>query len=139
MALGDKLFEETGKLTNFNVKSVHPIEGVKMEGSFASEIKGSGNFPSGRNMGSGTMRQYPHGIVDASYEWVVTTSEGEQFFWWAHEKSKVAEGGKTRGLVTVTGFTNSKKLSGMNSVIVAIDAEFDPTSQQYKGTGYEWK
>jgi hypothetical protein len=58
------------------VKSVHPIEGVKMEVSFASEIKGIGDFPDGNNRGSGTMVQYPHGIVDAAYQGVVTTAEG---------------------------------------------------------------
>ena len=138
MALGEKIFEETGKVTSVSVKSVHPIEGVKMEVSFASEIKGIGNFPSGKNMGSGIMTQYPHGIVDASYQGVVTTSVGEQYFWWAHEKSKVTERGKVKGLVTVTGFTNSQKLSWMNSIIVVIDSEFDPVSQGFRGTAYQW-
>lgn len=139
MALGEKIFEETGKVTSISVKSVHPVEGVKMEVSFTSEIKGVGNFPSGKNMGSGTMTQYPHGIVDASYQGVVMTAEGEQYFWWAHGKSKAAEGGKTKGLVTVTGFTNSQKLSWMNNLIIVIDVEFDPAAQEFKGVAYQWK
>jgi hypothetical protein len=139
MALGEKVFEEKGKVTSIKVQSVHPIEGVKMEVSFASEIKGLGKFPSGKNLGSGTMNQYPHGIVDASYQGVVATAEGEQFFWWAHEKSKVTEGGNVKGLVTVTGFTNSQKLSWMNNMIIVIDAEFDLASQEFRGTGYQWK
>jgi len=44
----------------------------------------------------------------------IAEEEGEQFMWWAHEKSKVAEGGKIRGTVLVSGFTNSQKLSWMN-------------------------
>jgi hypothetical protein len=36
--------------------------------------------------------------------------------WWAHEKSKLADGGKIRGLVMVSGFTNSQKLSWMNAL-----------------------
>jgi hypothetical protein len=40
MALGEKLFEDIGNLTKLDVKSVHPVEGVKMEVSFTSEIKG---------------------------------------------------------------------------------------------------
>jgi len=138
MALGNKIFEETGKVTSATVRSVHPVEGVKMEVSFASDIKGIGNFPSGKNMGSGTMTQYPHGVVDASYQGVVMTAEGEQYFWWAHEKSRVREGGKVKGLVTVTGFTNSPKLSWMNNLIMVIDSEFDPASQQFRGTAYQW-
>lgn len=138
MALGEKLFEEAGKVTSVSVESVHPVEGVKMQVSFMSEIKGA-KFPSGRNMGSGRMTQYPHGIVDAEFRGVVTTAENDQFFWWAHEKSKVGQDGKVRGLVIVTGFTNSQKLAWANNTIIVLDAVFDPAAQEFKGTAYEWK
>ncbi len=139
MALGEKLFEESGKIANFTVESVHPVEGVKMQVSFMSEIKGAGKFPSGKNIGSGTMRQYPHGIVDAEYHGVVTTAANEQYFWWAHEKSRISEDGKARGLAMATGFTNSQQLAWANNLIIAIDSVFDPAVQEFKGTGYEWK
>ena len=48
MALGEKLFEDIGNLTKLDVKSVHPVEGVKTEVSFTSEIKGLSKFPSGK-------------------------------------------------------------------------------------------
>ena len=51
MALGEKLFEESGNVTGFKVTKVHPTEGVTMEVSFTSEIKGIGRFPSGKNLG----------------------------------------------------------------------------------------
>jgi len=146
MALGEKLFEESGNITGFKVTKVHPSEGVTMEVSFTSEIKGVGKFPSGKNLGSGTVTQYPHGIVDASYQGsFMTTTEGggnsggDHFVWWAHEKSKVVEGGKVRGLTMVTGFTNSQKLSWMNNLIFALETEFDHNSQKMKSTAYEWK
>jgi hypothetical protein len=51
-----------------------------MKVSFTSEIKGFGKFPSGRNIGSGVIIQYPHGAVDASYHGtIMTAEEGEQF------------------------------------------------------------
>jgi hypothetical protein len=68
MVLGEILFEESGNVTGFKVTKVHPMEGVTMEVSFTSEIKGIGRFPSGKNLGSGTVTQYPHGIVDGSYQ-----------------------------------------------------------------------
>jgi hypothetical protein len=141
MALGEKLFEESGNVAGFKVTRVHPIEGTTMEVSFTSEIKGFGKFPSGKNIGSGTMTQYPHGVVDASYQGTIMTEEaGEQFMWWAHEKSRVIEGsGKIKGLVMVSGFTNSQKLSWMNSLIMALEAEFDPAALQFRATAYEWK
>jgi hypothetical protein len=144
MALGEKLFDESGNVTGFKVTKVHPIEGVTMEVSFTSEIRGIGRFPSGKNLGSGIVTQYPHGIVDGSYHGsVMTTAEGgssgEQFVWWAHEKTKMVEGGKFKGLTIMTGFTNSQKLSWMNTLIIALDLETDPESQRFKATAYEWK
>jgi hypothetical protein len=139
MALGEKLFEESGNITGLKVTRVHPIEGVTLEISFTSEIRGIGRFPSGKNLGSGTLTQYPHGIVDASWQGSVATTEGgEQFVWWAHEKSKVVEGGKIRGLTMLTGFTHSQKLSWMNNLIIALESETDPSSQKFKTTGYDW-
>jgi hypothetical protein len=142
MALGEKLFEESGNVTGFRVTKVHPVEGVTMEVSFASEIGGMGRFPSGKNLGSGIMTHYPHGIVDQSNQGSLMISEGgrgDQFVWWAHGKGKVVEGGKVRGLIIVTGFTNSQKLSWMNNLIMALESEFDPESKSFKITAYEWK
>jgi hypothetical protein len=139
MVLGEKLFEESGNVTGFKVTKVHPVEGVTMEVSFTSEIRGIGRFPSGKNLGSGIMTHYPHGIVDASYQGSVMTAEGDQFMWWSHEKSKVVEGGKVKGLNIVTGFTNSQKLSWMNNLIMALETEYDPAFQKFKITAYEWK
>jgi hypothetical protein len=110
-----------------------------MEASFTSEIKGFGKFPSGRNVRSGTMTQYPHGVVDGSYQGtVMTAGEGEQFMWWAHEKCKLADVGKIKGMVMVSGFTNSQKLSWMNRLLVLGESEFDPAAQQFRTTAYEW-
>jgi hypothetical protein len=67
------------------------------------------------------------------------TNEGDQFVWWAHGKSKVIEGGRVKGLIIVTGFANSQKLSWMNNLIMALESEFDPESKKFKITGYEWK
>ena len=139
MALGEKLFEESGKVVGFKVTKVHPVEGMTMEVSFTSEIKGFGKFPNCRNIGSGTITHYPHGAEEASYQGrLMTAEEGEQFMWWAHEKGKVAEGGKIKGLVILSGFTNSQKLSWMNSLVMAGESEFDPAAQQFKVTAYEW-
>ena len=46
MALGEKLFEESGDITNVKITRVHPVEGTTMEVSFTSEIRGVGRFPS---------------------------------------------------------------------------------------------
>jgi hypothetical protein len=139
MALGEKLFEESGNVTGFKVTRVHPIEGVAMEVSFTSEIRGIGRFPSRKNLGSGTMTHYTHSIVDQSNQGSLMTTEGDQFMWWAHGKGKVVEGGKVKGLIIVTGFANSQKLAWMNNLIMALESEFDPESKKFKISAYEWK
>ena len=139
MALGEKLFEEKGQVAGFKITKVHPIEGTTIEVSAAIDLKGFGKFPSGKEMGSGVMVQYPHGVVDGSFQGNLITAEGEVVFWWAHEKGKVGEDGKIRGLATMSAFTNSPRLSWINNLIMALETEFNPETQQIKTTGYEWK
>lgn len=139
MALGEKLFEETGMVTGVGVSSVHPVEGMKIEVSFTADTKGIGRFPSGKNMGSGTMTQYAHGIRDGKYHGVFTTNLAEQYSWWSHEKSKLTLGGKSKGIIIVTGFTLSQTLSWLNSLIMILDSEFDSLTQEYRSIAYEWK
>jgi hypothetical protein len=140
MALGQKLFEESGNITGLKITKVHPFEGVTTEVSFTSEIRGEGKFPNGQNLGSGIMTKYPHGIIDSTWHGSLMTAEnGEQFIWWAHEKSKAVEGGNFKGLNIMTGFTNSQRLSWMNSLIIGLEVSGSVFSQTFKATGYEWK
>lgn len=139
MGLGEKLFEEAGKITAFKVIKVHPIEGTSTEITFRSDIRGIGRFPNGKNVASGTMMKYPHGIIDAAWQGTLTTTEhGEEFMWWAHEKARVLEDGKIRGLNIVTGFTNSQNLAWMNSLIIMVDFAGSVTSDEFSATAYEW-
>ena len=140
MALGEKLFEESGEITGLKITRVHPIEGVTTEVSFTSEIRGEGRFPSGQSLGSCIMTKYPHGIIDGTWHGsLMTADDGDQFMWWSHEKSKVVEGGNIKGLNIMTGFTNSQKLSWMNNIILALEISGSVFSQKFKATGYEWK
>ena len=140
MGLGKKLFDESGNISGFKVTKVHPSEGVTTEVSFISHIKGEGKYPSGENLGSGILTKYPHDIIDGAYQGLLTiTKSGDQFLWWAHEKSRVTDEGKIRGLTIITGFTNSETLSWMNNLIIAVDVEGSIFSQEFKATGYEWE
>ncbi len=138
MALGEKLFEEAGKIPGFKVTKVHPIEGVRTEITFRSEIRGIGRFPNGKNLCSGTMTKFPHGIIDAAWQGTLTTEQAEQFMWWGHEKAKLFEDGRIRGLNTVTGFSNSQNLSWMNSLIIIVDLAASVLSDEFCATAYEW-
>lgn len=138
MGLGQKLFEEAGKITAFKVIKVHPIEGTSTEITFRSEIRGIDRFPNGKNVASGTMTKYPHGIIDAAWQGTLTTEHGEEFMWWGHEKSRVLEDGKIRGLNIVTGFTNSENLSWINKLIIVVELAASVYSDEFCATAYEW-
>ena len=138
MALGQKLFEEVGKISGFKVAKVHPLEGVTTELSFTSDIKGIGRYPSGKNLASGIITKYHHGIIDGSWQGTLTSELGDQFIWWAHEKSKVLEGGEIKGLNVATGFTNSQKLSWMNNLIIVIELSGSVISDDFSAVGYEY-
>src|SRR5690606_20958946 len=66
-------------------------------------------------------------------------SDGDTFMWWAHEKAKTIEGGRTRVSVMLSGYTNSQKYSWLNNLVLVLESDFDPTTLQIKSTGYEWK
>ncbi len=139
MAIGQKLYEESGKVTGFKITKVHPVEGTVMEISFMADVKGFSKFPSGRNIGSSVVRQYPHGMMDTSLQGNIMTVERDQIFYWAHEKSKIVEGGKkTKGAGTISLFTHSQKLSWINNIILADEVEIDLDSQQFTVAAYEW-
>ena len=138
MVLGEKLFEESGNITGVKVTKVHPIEGVSTEISFTSEIRGEGRFPNCENLASGIVTKYPYGIIDATWQGLLTTSgDGEQYLWWGHEKGKTIEDGKIKGLIIVTGFTKSQKLSWINNLIIALESEGSVSSQKFQAVGYE--
>jgi hypothetical protein len=138
MTIGQELFEEVGKITDFKVVKMHPLEGVKTEVSFTSDIKGIGRYPTGKNLASGTITKYSHGIIDGAWQGALTNEHGEQFLWWAHEKSKVLENGIIKGLNLATGFTSSQKLSWMNSLIIVIELSGSIYSDEFNALGYEW-
>ena len=77
ISIGQKLFEQTGKITGARVTKVHPVEGIVMEVSSMSDVKGFGNFPNGKNITSGIITQHPPGVFDASLQGVITTTTEE--------------------------------------------------------------
>jgi hypothetical protein len=91
-----------------------------------------------KELASGTMTRYPHGIIDATWQGTLTTEIGEQFVWWSHEKGKVLQDGKIKGLNRVTGFTNSQNLSWMNTLIIVVELAGSVHSDEFCASAYEW-
>ena len=137
MVLGAKLWEEKGKVIGVSVKSVDS-EGVRVEETFASELKGIGRFPSGRNMGTLNMVTRPDGFSNGTGQGIFTTQDGDSVVWKLFGLGKL-EAGKEKSVAIVQFMTTSQKLSWMNSLIVVIEAIADPKTMELSDTGYEWK
>jgi hypothetical protein len=136
LVLGEKLWEEKGKAIGMSVKSIGP-EGVHMEETFASEVKGLGRGPGGRNMGTIDFVQAPSGGSSGAGQGIFTTEDGS-VVWKTYFLGK-SEAGKGKSVFIIQFMTTSQKLSWMNSLIVAEEVILDEKTQEFSGTGYEWK
>ena len=137
MVLGEKLWEEKGKMVGMSVKSIGP-EGVRTEFSFASEIKGLGRFPNCKNFGTFDNVMTPAGPASGTGQGICTAENGDTAAWKAYTMGK-SEGAKRKGVLIIQFMTTSQKLSWLNSLIVVYDTVTDATTSEFTGTGYEWK
>ena len=135
MALGEKLFEEKGKMTIPFIKEID-ANGITMKQSFTSELKGFGKWPSGMNLGSGKIVVNQSGKGHGKWHGIITTSDGEMVVWAGSGRSKRTA--KTmKGVMLLTFMTNSEKLKWMNDIIVVTDIAGD--MMEFTDVGYEWK
>jgi hypothetical protein len=137
MVLGEKTVEEKGKVIGFSVKAVDS-EGLHVEESFATEVKGFGRFPSGRNMGTLNVVTRPDGVFSGTGQGMFTAQDGDNVVWKCHFVGK-PEAEKHKSVVIVQFMTTSQKLSWMNSTIGYEESIFDPKTMEISGTGYDWK
>ena len=137
LVLGEKLWEEKGKAIGVSVKSIDS-EGVHMEETFASELKGIGRFPSGRNMGTLNIVTRPDGFSSGTGQGIFTTQNGDSVVWKLFGLGKL-EAGKDKSIAIVQFMTISQKLSWMNSLIVVLEAIADSKTMEISDAGYEWK
>ena len=136
MALGEKVAEEKGKITGMSVKSIGP-EGMVIELNIASEIKGFGRTPNGRNIGTLTLIQGPK-LSPSTGQGMVVTEDGETLPWRINGVGKIV-GGKRKAISLVTFSTSSQKYAWVNDGIFVLDSEFSADLSQFSDTSYEWK
>ena len=135
MPMGEKWFEEKGKMTMTYIESID-MNGIVMKQSFESDLKGMGKFPSGKNMGSGTIMVKPSGKAHGKWQGILMTADGEMVTW--HGKGQSARNGpNVKGVMLISFMTMSEKLKWMNMATVVMDITGDMT--QFTGVGSEWK
>jgi hypothetical protein len=135
MAIGEKLFEEKGKTTMTFVDSLD-ANGITMKQSQNSEIKGIGKFPSGMNMGSGTIWINQNGKAHGKWFGMMMTKDNETIVWAGSGHSKRHDG-TVKGIMVLTFMTKSEKYDWINSIIAVNDIEGD--MMEFKAAAFEWK
>jgi hypothetical protein len=135
MAMGDKLFEEKGKITMTFVESID-ANGIVMKQSFNSEVMGVGEFPSGMNIGSGTIRIGMDEKAHGKWHGMMMTEDKETVVWKGSGHSKRHEG-DVKGIMVVTFMTKSEKYAWMNSIIAVVDIQGN--MMDFTSSAYEWK
>jgi len=137
LVLGEKLWEEKGKVIGMSIKSIGP-EGVHMEETFTSASKGFGPVPSGTNMGTMDFVEAPGGGFSGTALGIFTSQDGDTVTWKSYLFGKL-EAGKYRSLLIIKFWTASQKLAWMNGFIAAAEGITDPKTMELSDTGYEWK
>jgi hypothetical protein len=135
MALGEKLFEEKGKVTAGFIHQIN-LEGVVMKQSFTSEIKGFGKWPSGMNMGSGMVKMMPGGHARGKWHGIFNLSDGEMVVWKGSGRSK-RTANSIKGVMLISFMTMSEKYKWMNDVIAIAEVSGD--AMTFSDVTYEWK
>ena len=137
LVLGEKIAEERGKVIGMSVKSIGP-EGVHMEETFATEVKGLGRAPSGRNIGTMDLIEVPGGFFSGTGQGYLVTQDGDSVVWKCYSMGK-SEAGKYKSVNIIQFMTTSQKLSWMNGYIAVDEGMSDPKTMELSSTGYEWK
>ena len=137
MVLGEKIGEEKGKVIGVSIKAIDS-EGIHVEETLASEVKGFGRFPGGRNMGTLNMVETPSGGVSGTGQGIVTSQDGDIVAWKCYVLGK-SQAGKTNGVAIIQFMTTSQKLSWMNGLIIVEETVADSKTMEFSGTAYEWK
>jgi hypothetical protein len=137
LVLGEKTWEEKGKMMGMSIKSIGP-EGVHMEETFASEVKGLGRAPSGRNIGTINVIETPGGFLSGTGQGYLVTQEGDSVVWKCYLLGKL-EAGKTKSVNIIQFMTSSQRLSWMNGFIAVAESIADEKTMEFSDTGYEWK
>lgn len=133
MAIGrKKLFEEIDKPTEMKILS-EGQEGIEIEASWTGELKGFNGFPDGKKVGSGNSIKGKNGVTISHWQGVFTTNDGQELSFKGHDMSK-----NNKFVVLRTYLTNSGKLSWMNGLICILEGEFNPNTNEFRSSGYEW-
>lgn len=139
MAIGEKLWEQRGKATSVNIKSVGP-EGRRVEQTSVREFKGFGRAQSIDGIITVTVEisQEADTTACGTGRGIAITNDGDTIIWKyaVVGVGKPSKGVKSLGVAVLS--TTSMKYNWMNSLLVVAEGALDAQGQEVQNI-YEWK
>ena len=121
--LGEKIGEETGKITGRRILEGDDYRYVKIETSFETQATILGM--QGVNMGTFTIFERIPGQVYAEGRGIFMTMDGQGGIWNGHGVGRMSDDGKMAVAASIAFQTDSDKLSKLNGMLVLVEHTSD--------------
>ncbi len=134
--LGEKIGEESGKVTTRRILPGDDYRYVKMEITYEAESTVLG--VSGMNIGTYVIYERIPGQIYGEGRGIFMSSEGESAIWNGHGVGHPTGDGAGVAIAAAVSYQASGKLSPLNSVMVVVEHTTDGDGNAHSLL-YEWK
>jgi hypothetical protein len=134
--LGEKIGEESGRVTARRVLEGDDYRYVKMEITFETTATILGH--EGMNIGTYTIFERIPGQIYGDGRGIFMANDGESAIWNGHGVGRPTEDGMGVAFAASVAFQSSEKLSALNGVLVVVEHSTDAQGNA-RSTLYEWK
>lgn len=134
--LGEKIGEESGRVTNRRVLEGDDYRYVKMEITF--EATGTLLGHEGSNIGTYTIFERVPGQMYGEGQGIFMANDGSSAIWNGHGVGHPTGDGMSVAFAASVAFQASEELSALNGVLVVVEHVLDNDGNA-KSVLYEWK
>ena len=134
--LGNKIGEETGRVTGRRIIKGDDYRFVKMEISFETQATILGH--QGMQMGTYTIFERVPGQLYGEGQGIFMTADGDGAIWNGHGIGRMTGDGVGAAFAASVAFQGSGKLTDLNGMLVLVEHTTDAEGNA-KSTLYEWK
>jgi len=134
--LGNKIGEESGRVTNRRVLEGDDYRYVKMEITF--EASGTILGHEGTDIGTYTVFERVPGQMYGEGRGIFMANDGESAIWNGHGVGHPTGNGQEIVFAASVAFQASEKLASLNGVLAVVEHSIDNDGNA-KSTLYEWK
>jgi len=134
--LGEKIGEESGRVTSRRVLEGDDYRYVKMEITFETEATILGH--QGADIGTYTIFERVPGQIYGVGQGIFMSSDGQSAIWNGHGVGQPSGDGMGISFAASVAFQAADKLAALNGMLVVVEHSTDAEGNA-KSTLYEWK